>query len=164
MSTKLAKQTQKTVGIGNGLRTATVASVSQAGVMLNINGAVVGPFACTAAMMPVVGSSVSVFRQDSTWIILGHAMPVPPQIITGITAAVTGATGTSGILNYPVPYPPSVQLAGFANILNGTSATRQWACRWLNTSNSQYEIVFNNASAAPVATTLGVTLIVFPVA
>lgn len=72
MTTKLAHQTQKAAGIPNGLRTGTVAAVDSTGVTLNISGGLVGPFACLDTMLPVVGDVVSVFRQDSSWVILGR--------------------------------------------------------------------------------------------
>lgn len=82
MSAKLAHQTQKTAGIPNSLRTGTVASVSAAGIMLSINGGLVGPFACIDTMIPEVGDTVSVFRQDSSWLILGRASLQPSPWVT----------------------------------------------------------------------------------
>lgn len=90
MTTKLAHQTQKTAGVGNGLRTGTVSAVGSAGVTVNVNGSDVGPFACLDNMLPVVGDTVSVFRQDSAWLILGRASlnPSPwffPTLVNGWT-------------------------------------------------------------------------------
>lgn len=166
-STKLAKQTQKTAGIGNGLRTATVASVTQQGVMLNINGSIVGPFACTAAILPVVGSTVSVFRQDSTWIIMGHANPVPPQVITGTftpTSAAAPVRQASGFINYPVPFPPGVKLAGWVGIIGGAGGTSQWTVDWVPQDETRFQIFFMNPVISGSVTPLPWNVIVVPVA
>lgn len=78
MSAKLAHQTQKTVGIGNGMRTATIAAVSGTAVTISING---GTFSAGVGVVtsyaPVVGDTVAVFRQDSSWLILGETTPSP---------------------------------------------------------------------------------------
>lgn len=72
MSLKLAQQTQKTAGIGNGMRTATIAAVAGTAITLSING---GTFSSGVGVLgsytPVVGDTVAVFRQDSSWLILG---------------------------------------------------------------------------------------------
>jgi hypothetical protein len=56
------------------MRTATVAAVSGSAVTLSING---GTFSAGVGVLtsyaPVVGDSVAVFRQDSSWLILGPA-------------------------------------------------------------------------------------------
>lgn len=90
---KLPKQVATTAGISNGLRTGTVAAVSSTGVTLNINGALVGPFACLDTMVPEVGDVVSVFRQDSTWLIIGRAN-LNPSPWTGVNIL----NGWGGIL------------------------------------------------------------------
>lgn len=72
MSAKLAHQTQKTVGIGNGMRTATIAAVSGSAVTISVSG---GQFSSGVGVLtsyaPQVGDTVAVFRQDSSWLILG---------------------------------------------------------------------------------------------
>lgn len=78
MSAKLAHQTQKTAGIGNGMRTATIAAVSGTAVTISING---GTFSAGVGVItsyaPIVGDTVAVFRQDSSWLILGKTTPSP---------------------------------------------------------------------------------------
>lgn len=131
MSSRLAHQTQKTAGIPNGLRTAVVAAVTTSGITLSINGSTVGPFACLDTMLPVVGDTVSVFRQDSTWIIIGRPTlnPSPwylPTLQNGwsgtfgvrlvrgaglsmqVAAEISGGTKTDGttICTLPAPYIP----------------------------------------------------------
>lgn len=86
MSTKLAQQTQKTAGIGNGMRTATIAAVSP--LTLSVNG---GQFSSGVGVLstyvPVVGDVVAVFRQDSSWLVLGaigaSLGPQPRGSLTG---------------------------------------------------------------------------------
>jgi len=69
-TTRLAHQTQKTSGIPNGMRTATIAATNP--VTLSITG---GTFSAgvgvLASYTPVVGDTVAVFRQDSSWLVLG---------------------------------------------------------------------------------------------
>lgn len=77
MTTKLAHQTQKTAGIPNGMRTATVAAVSSTAVTITVNG---GNFTSGVGVVtsyaPKVGDVVAVFRQDSSWLILGPTSAV----------------------------------------------------------------------------------------
>lgn len=77
MSTKLAAQTQRTAGIPNGMRTATVTAVSSTGVTISVSG---GQFSSGVGVVtsyaPRVGDTVAVFRQDSSWLILGPTSAV----------------------------------------------------------------------------------------
>lgn len=77
MSTKLAKQTQKTAGIGNGMRTATITDVSGGAITISVAG---GEFTSGVGVVtsyaPIVGDKVAVFRQDSSWLILGPTSAV----------------------------------------------------------------------------------------
>lgn len=81
MTTKLAHQTQKTAGIPNGMRTATIAAVSSSGITISIGG---GQFTAGVGVVtsyaPIVGDTVAVFRQDSSWLILG-----PTSLVNGWT-------------------------------------------------------------------------------
>jgi len=76
VTTRLAHQTQKTVGIPNGMRTATVTAVSGSAVTISVAG---GRFTAGVGVLtsyaPLVGDTVAVFRQDSSWLILGPASP-----------------------------------------------------------------------------------------
>lgn len=77
MSTKLAHQTQKTAGIPNGMRTATITAVSSSAITINVSG---GTFTAGVGVVtsyaPIVGDTVAVFRQDSSWLILGKTSAV----------------------------------------------------------------------------------------
>jgi hypothetical protein len=68
---------QKTAGIPNGMRTATVVAVSGSKITISLTG---GQFSSGVGVItsyaPRVGDSVAVFRQDSSWLILGPASPV----------------------------------------------------------------------------------------
>jgi hypothetical protein len=79
MTTKLAHQTQKTAGIPNGMRTATVTAVSGSGVTISVAG---GKFSSGVGVLtsyaPLVGDTVAVFRQDSSWLILGPTSGANP--------------------------------------------------------------------------------------
>lgn len=77
MSTKLAHQTQKSAGISNGMRTATIAAVSGSAITISVSG---GEFTAGVGVVtsyaPIVGDVVAVFRQDSSWLILGPTSEV----------------------------------------------------------------------------------------
>jgi len=77
VTTKLAHQTQKAAGIPNGMRTATVTAVSGSAVTISVAG---GQFSSGVGVVtsyaPIVGDTVAVFRQDSSWLILGPASAV----------------------------------------------------------------------------------------
>ena len=72
MSTRGAAQIQKTAGIPNGMRTAVIAAVSGTTITISVSG---GQFSSGVGYLksytPVVGDRVAVFRQDSSWLILG---------------------------------------------------------------------------------------------
>lgn len=78
MTTKLAHQTQKTAGIPNGMRTATIVAVTGSAVTISVSG---GQFTAGVGVVtsyaPEVGDVVAVFRQDSSWLILGRTSPSP---------------------------------------------------------------------------------------
>lgn len=77
MTTKLAHGVQKTAGIGNGMRTATVSAVGTGSVTITVAG---GSFTAGVGVVtsyaPRVGDVVAVFRQDSSWLILGPTSSV----------------------------------------------------------------------------------------
>lgn len=85
MSTKLAHQTQKAAGIGNGMRTATVAAITSSGITISVAG---GSFTAGVGVVtsyaPAVGDTVAVFRQDSSWLILGRVAPASTRGIASL--------------------------------------------------------------------------------
>lgn len=72
MTAKLANQTQKTAGIPNGMRTATVVAITGGKVTISLSG---GTFSSGVGVIssyaPRIGDIVAVFRQDASWTILG---------------------------------------------------------------------------------------------
>lgn len=70
----------------SGLRMGAVASIATTGgVMCTINGANVGPFACVSSYQPKIGDEVAIFRQDSTWLVLGiSAKPTASGTLTSM--------------------------------------------------------------------------------
>lgn len=70
MSTRLAHQTQKTAGIPNGMRTATVSATGPLTISV-AGGLISSGVGVLASYTPVVGDVVAVFRQDSSWLVLG---------------------------------------------------------------------------------------------
>lgn len=93
MNNKLAAQTQKTAGIPNGMRTATIAAVSGSAITISVSG---GQFSSGVGVLgsyaPVVGDTVAVFRQDSSWLILGSVSAAGNGGRVG-TAMVTANSG-----------------------------------------------------------------------
>lgn len=157
MSTKLAHQTQKTAGIGNGMRTATVTAVSP--VTISING---GEFSSGVGVLdsyvPAVGDVVAVFRQDSSWLILGATGvslgPQPRATLTGTTPV--NVAGVDSII-IPVtfslvfPAPPIV----VANLNTVSGNARSWTTKTFGASATGASLWFESATAT-AATFTGV--------
>jgi hypothetical protein len=77
VTTKLAHQTQKTAGIPNGMRTATIAAVSGSAITISVAGGQISSgVGVVTSYAPIVGDTVAVFRQDSSWLILGPTSAV----------------------------------------------------------------------------------------
>lgn len=121
-SSKLAHAVAKVAGIPNGLRTGTVVSVSAAGVSVDVGGGVFAAGVVTS-YAPLVGDVVSVFRQDSSWLVLGK---------TQASMGWTLLTPQNSWTNRGSPYPLAqcrltgvgVQMIGELNsgtIANGTT-------------------------------------------
>lgn len=104
MSTKLAHQTQKAAGIGNGMRTATIVAVASGAVTIAVAG---GQFSSGVGVLgsyiPKAGDVVAVFRQDSSWLILGLAQNGPSSVVGVVTITPVANTPTSLAVVFPVP-------------------------------------------------------------
>lgn len=88
----------------------------------------------------------------------GMDYPAAQMFDTSINVVV-GSTGVaSGAINYPVAFPVGAGLFGFVNIRTGSANVRGWIPQWLNTSNSQYEIVMRNALAGGAPATMNIPL------
>jgi hypothetical protein len=97
VSTKLAHQTQKTAGIPNGLRTATVTAVNGSAVTISVaGGSFTSGVGVLASYAPSVGDVVAVFRQDSAWLVLGSVPLVGATRRVGTTPAIVDGGATSG--------------------------------------------------------------------
>lgn len=145
MTTKLAHQTQRAVGIGNGMRTATIAAVSGNVVTLSVNG---GLFSSGVGVLdsytPQVGDTVAVFRQDSSWLVMGAISPPasglsPRNIQTGTTlvsfaSAASNAPGLAVLFPVPFPVAPVVH----TNIDSG--AIGKWTTHAINTTTVGFSI------------------------
>lgn len=105
MTTKLAHQTQKTAGIPNGMRTATIVAVTSTAVTISVSG---GQFTAGVGVVtsyaPQVGDVVSVFRQDSSWLILGLTTPSPMGMWVRFSSLVGGYQ--NGWTDRGTVYPP----------------------------------------------------------
>lgn len=127
MSARLAAQTQKAAGIPNGMRTATIAAVSSTGVTLSVSGGLItAGVGVLGSYSPVVGDTVAVFRQDSSWLILGQSTPVGAggillDQLTGPTGSITGTTPVP-ILTVDLPLPGQYVFDAQLNVTNTTTA------------------------------------------
>lgn len=132
MSVKLAHQTQKTAGIGNGMRTATIAAVNGNAVTLSISGGLItSGVGVLDSYTPAVGDVVAVFRQDSSWLVMGAITPPasgmgPRNIQTGsLTVAISAAISSVTPVTFPVPFPVApVVMTNFESATIFRTATR----------------------------------------
>lgn len=75
MIPRLAQQTQRAAGIPNGMRTAVVAAVNGSAITISVaGGSITSGVGYLASYTPTVGDTVAVFRQDSSWLILGKVL------------------------------------------------------------------------------------------
>lgn len=72
MSQRVAQAIQKAAGLPNGMRTATVTAVSGRSVTLSVAGSPINQgIGLLKSYTPAVGDTVAVFKQDSSWLVLG---------------------------------------------------------------------------------------------
>lgn len=152
MSTKLAHQTQKTAGIGNGMRTATVAAVSGGTVTLNVNGGLISSgVGVLDSYTPQVGDVVAVFRQDSSWLVMGAIAPpasglAPRNIDTGtVLMSFTAVTSATAAVTFDAPFPAAPMVA--TNIDSGAGATAQWSSRAISITTTGFTMFVFAAAA-----------------
>lgn len=129
MTTRLAHQTQKAAGIGNGMRTATVAAVTTTSVTLSVNGALItSGVGVLGTYVPLVGDVVAVFRQDSSWLVLGAVGPagmLPGASYAG-TASISFASTPSNtqVVSFGITFPtPPVVVT---NINTQSGSVSRW--------------------------------------
>lgn len=143
MSNKLAAQTQKTAGIPNGMRTATIVAVSGSVITILVSGGRISSgVGCISTYSPYVGDVVAVFRQDSSWLILGaigtSLGPQPKAVITGITPFSVSAANNLIIATVSLGATFSAIPIVTTN-LNASTAVK-WSCRAYNTTLSTFNI------------------------
>lgn len=109
------------------------------------------PCGALASYTPIVGDSVFVLRQDSTWCIIGRTT-VPdtglsPQAQAGVvsmTVAAAASTTTDVVFATPFRAAPAVS----TNINDGTAATSGWASRAFNITTTGFTLfIFGSASS-----------------
>jgi hypothetical protein len=143
VSTRLAHQTQKAAGIPNGMRTATVAAVTGSVVTLSISG---GLFTAGVGVLstynPIVGDTVAVFRQDSSWLILGaigaSLGPQPLPAVSGRTPFTV--TAVSNLVIASVPFGVTFGAIPVVAVNLNASTAVKWTCRAYNTTLSGFNI------------------------
>ena len=158
MSVKLAHQTQKTAGIGNGMRTATIAAVNGNAVTLSISGGLItSGVGVVDSYTPAVGDVVAVFRQDSSWLVLGAITPPasgigPRNIQTGtVLFNSPGTVGPSTPVTFPVPFP--VAPVVIPNIDSGAAPTALCVARAISITTVGFTMFVFQTAGAPVTWT-----------
>lgn len=146
MSARLAHQTAKTAGISNGMRTATIAAIdaTTGAVTLSIAG---GTFSdgvgVISSYAPQVGETVAVFRQDSSWLVLG-AIPGTSGLTSGATVtgtvsiSFTAQNTTTATVSFGSTFssPPAVM----TNIDSGAGPTARWTSRAINITTTGFTV------------------------
>lgn len=145
MTTKLAHQTRKAAGIGNGMRTATVTATSP--ITISVSG---GEFSSGVGVLgsylPKVGDVVAVFRQDSSWLVLGSVAP-SVWIETGsVTAGPTAAGSFSVPVVFDTEFPATPVVMVNCDTLAGPSS--QWSGRGISRTTTGFSL----AGTGPAAT------------
>lgn len=143
MSARLAAQTQKTIGIGNGMRTATVAAYDGVTVTLSVSGGLVSSgVGVLSTYLPAVGDTVAVFRQDSSWLILGaigaSLGPQPRATITGSTpfSIAAGASLVIAAVPFGVTFAAPPVVTPDLNSGNGV----KFSCRAYSVTTTGFNI------------------------
>lgn len=145
MSARLASQTQKSAGIPNGMRTATIAAVSGQTVTISVSG---GQFSSGVGVLesyrPVVGDTVAVFRQDSSWLILGPTAAAP-EIAPRAQATGTASVSFSAVNSATQAVSFGVTFASapvvMTNIDSNAGVTGRWASRAVSITTTGFSIL-----------------------
>lgn len=122
----LAQATSAAIPPSNGLRVGTVAATPAPNgqvAYVVINGAVCGPFTALGSYAPVAGDTVTLMRQDSSWLILGFTGAsiantwTVPTLLNGFTQRGTGFLR----LQWRLIAGPELRMAG--EIVSGATTT-----------------------------------------
>ena len=151
MSTRLAHQTQKTAGIPNGMRTATIAAVSGSTVTISLNGGLISSgVGVLESYTPVVGDTVAVFRQDSSWLVLGAisvtSVASKATMAGTTTMSFTTVNAATQAVSYGVTFP--VTPAVTVNIDSGSGSAARWVARAISIGTSGFTMFVFAADAA----------------
>jgi hypothetical protein len=143
VSTRLAAQTQKAAGIGNGMRTATIAAVSGGTVTLSINGGLISSgVGVLSPYLPFVGDTVAVFRQDASWLVLGcigtSGGPQPRATVTGSTPFTVSAV--SNLVIASVSFGVTFDAIPVVTADLNASTAVKWTCRAYNPTTTGFNI------------------------
>lgn len=153
MSVKLAHQTQKTAGIGNGMRTATIAAVNGSVVTLSVAGGLItSGVGVLESYIPAVGDTVAVFRQDSSWLVLGaigtSVGPQPRATQTGLESiSFAAAISHTDLISFPVPFAAAP--AVMTNIDSG--AIGRWTTHAINITTTGFTMFEISTDAVALA-------------
>ena len=141
MSARLASQTQKSIGIGNGMRTASVAAVSGSTVTLSISGGLISSgVGVLESYTPVVGDTVAVFRQDSSWLVLGSiassVIATRGQLTGTVSASVTALPSLTQAASFGGTFSAAPVVT--VNIDSGAGTTARWVARAISISTTGF--------------------------
>ena len=150
MSARLASQTQKSIGISNGMRTASIAAVSGGVVTLAISGGLVSSgVGVLESYTPVVGDTVAVFRQDSSWLVLGSIAATTiakrGQLTGTVSLSLTGVNSFTQSVSYGGTFPTAPVVV--PNIDSGSGTTARWVARAINAGPSSFTMFVFAADA-----------------
>lgn len=112
------------------------------------------PASPVSSYFPIVGDTVSVLRQDATWLILGRTTDPGtgnfPSFQAGYVPVTVAAAGSAvGALVFTIPFrtPPAVTM----NINSGVAAVSGWAIRAINITTVGFTwFIFGSVSSFTV--------------
>lgn len=157
MTTKLAAATQKTAGIGNGMRTATIAAVSGSAVTLSVGGGLItSGVGVIDSYLPVAGDIVAVFRQDSSWLVLGAiGTSIGPQPRATQTGSVPVSVAAVDSVIIPITFPVAFSAVPIvvANLNTVSGNARAWTTKAISATRTGASLWFESATAVATSFT-----------
>jgi hypothetical protein len=151
VTTRLAHQTQKTAGIPNAMRTATIAAVSGGVVTLSIAGGEISSgVGVLESYVPVVGDVVAVFRQDSSWLVVGsigtNGIAAKASVNGTVNMSFSAVNNATVAVSYGVSFPVAPMVV--TNIDSGAGATARWVSRAINITATGFTMFVFAADSA----------------
>ena len=109
------------------------------------------PAGCLSSYTPIIGDTVAVLRQDSTWLILGRvtnpATASSPQMQAGVSSLTVVATTLATLaVVFQIPFRAAPAVS--TNIDNGAGATAGWGSRAINITATGFTIFIFGASSS----------------